>query len=89
MKIYDENGKMIEGNWKLCKEITASYDKKNPFEHDEIIRDTVQQLAKEYNVDYDDVVKTVELLSGIEMALDGEREVCLHVADPGLQGSGG
>ena len=89
MKIYDENGKMIEGNWKLCKEITASYDKKNPYEHHEIIKETVQQLAKEYNVDYDDVVKTVELLSGIEMALDGEREVCLHVADPGLQGSGG
>ena len=89
MKIYDENGKMIEGNWKLCKEITASYDRKNPYEHNEIIKETVQQLAKEYNVDYDDVVKTVELLSGIEMALDGEREVCLHVADPGLQGSGG
>ena len=89
MKLYDENGKMIEGNWKLCKEITASYDKKNPYEHNEIIKETVQQLAKEYNVDYDDVVKTVELLSGIEMALDGEREVCLHVADPGLQGSGG
>ena len=89
MKIYDENGKMIEGNWKLCKEITASYDRNNPYEHNEIIKETVQQLAKEYNVDYDDVVKTVELLSGIEMALDGEREVCLHVADPGLQGSGG
>ena len=89
MKLYDENGKMIEGNWKLCKEITASYDKKNPYEHNEIIKETVQQLAKEYNVDYDDVVKTVELLSGIEMSLDGEREVCLHVADPGLQGSGG
>jgi len=67
MKIYDENGKMIEGNWKLCKEIVLEYDKKNPFEHDEIIRDTAQQLAKEYNVDYDDVVKTVELLSGIQL----------------------
>ena len=65
-KIYDENGKMIDGNWKLCKEIVLEYDKKNPFEHDEIIRDTAQQLAKEYNVDYDDVVKTVELLSGIQ-----------------------
>ena len=66
MKIYNENGKMIDGNWKLCKEIVLEYDKKNPFEHDEIIRDTAQQLAKEYNVDYDDVVKTVELLSGIQ-----------------------
>ena len=67
MKLYDENGKLIEGNWKLCKEITVNYDKKNPFKHDEIIKDTAQQLAKEYNVDYDDVVKTVKLLSGLEL----------------------
>ena len=67
MKIYNENGKMIDGNWKLCKEIVLEYDKKHSYEHDEIIRDTVQQLAKEYNVDYDDVVKTVELLSGIQL----------------------
>ena len=26
MKLYDANGKMIEGNWKLCKEITVNYD---------------------------------------------------------------
>ena len=58
---------MIEGNWKLCKKILLKYDEKNPFEHDEIIKDTVQNLAKEYNVDYDDVVKTVELLSGIQL----------------------
>ena len=58
MKLYDENGKMIEGNWKLCKNISLEYDKINPFEHDEIIK---------YNVDYDDVVKNVELLSGIQL----------------------
>ena len=58
---------MIEGNWKLYKEIVLEYDKINPFEHDEIIKDTVQQLVKKYNVDYDDVVKNVELLSGIQL----------------------
>jgi len=67
MKLYDENGKLIEGNWKLCKEITVNYDKKKSIEHDEIIKDTAQQLAKEYNVDYDDVVKTVKLLSGLKL----------------------
>ena len=67
MKLYDENEKMIEGNWKLCKEIVLEYDKINPFEHDEIVKDTVQHLVKKYNVDYDDVVKTVELLSGIHV----------------------
>jgi len=67
MKLYDENGKMIEGNWKLCRDISLEYDKINPFEHDEIIKDTVQQLVKKYNVDYDDVVKNVELLSGIQL----------------------
>ena len=67
MRLYDENGKMINGNWKLCKEIVLEYDKINPFEHDEIIKDTVQQLVKKYNVDYDDVVKTVNLLSGIQL----------------------
>ena len=40
---------------------------KNPFEHDEIIKDTAQQLAKEHNVAYDDVVKTVKLLSGLAL----------------------
>ena len=44
MKLYDESGKMIEGNWKLCKEIVLEYDKINPFEHDEIVKDTVQHL---------------------------------------------
>jgi len=67
MKLYNENGKMIEGNWKLCKEIVLEYDKINPFEHDEIVKDTVQQLVKKYNVDYDDVVKNVELLSGMQL----------------------
>ena len=67
MKLYNENGKMIEGNWKLCKEIVLEYDKINPFEHDEIIKDTAQQLAKEHNVDYGDVVKTVKLLSGVQL----------------------
>ena len=67
MKLYDESGKMIEGNWKLCKEIVLEYDKINPFEHDEIKVDTVQHLVKKYNVDYNDVVKNVELLSGIQL----------------------
>tara|TARA_Y100000310_G_scaffold142586_1_gene142101 strand:+ start:52 stop:258 length:207 start_codon:yes stop_codon:yes gene_type:complete len=66
-KLYDENGKMIDGNWKLCKKIVVTYDEKNPFEHNEIIKDTAQQLAKEHNVDYGDVVKTVKLLSGVEL----------------------
>ena len=67
MKLYDANGKMFEGNWKLCKEIVLEYDKINPFEHNEIIKDTVQRLVKKYNVDYDDVVKNVELLSGLQL----------------------
>ena len=67
MKLYYEDGKMIEGNWKLCKEIAVNYDKKNPFEHDVIIKDTAQQLATEYNVDYEDVVKTVKMLSGLQL----------------------
>ena len=67
MKLYDESGKMIEGNWKLCKEIVLEYDKINPFEHDEIKVDTVQHLVKKHNVDYNDVVKNVELLSGIQL----------------------
>ena len=67
IKLYDEKGKMIEGNWKLCKEIVLEYDKINPFQHDEIIKDTVEHLVKKYNVDYDDVVRNVELLSGIQL----------------------
>ena len=66
-KLYDENGKMIDGNWQLCKKIVVTYDEKNPFEHDEIIKDTAQQLAKEHNVYYGDVVKTVKLLSGVQL----------------------
>jgi len=66
-KLYDENGKMIDGNWQLCKKIVVTYDEKNPFEHNEIIKDTAQQLAKEHNVDYGDVVKTVKLLSGVQL----------------------
>ena len=67
MKLYDENGKMFEGRFKLCKEIVLDYDRINPFEHDEIIKDTVEHLVKKYNVDYDDVVRNVELLSGIQL----------------------
>ena len=67
IKLYDEKGKMIEGNWKLCKEIVLEYDKINSFEHDEIIKDTVEQLLKKYNVDYNDVVKNIELLSGLQL----------------------
>ena len=67
MKLYDENGKMIDGNWQLRKKIVVAYDEKNPFEHDEIIMDTVRQIAREHNVDYDDVSKTVKLLSGVQL----------------------
>ena len=66
-KLYDENGKMIEGNWKLCKAIVLEYYIINSFEHDEIIKDTVEQLVKKYNVDYNDVVKNVELMSGLHL----------------------
>ncbi len=67
IKLYDEKGKMIEGNWKLCKEIVLEYDKINPFEHDDIKVDTVQHLVKKHNVDYNDVVKNIELLSGLQL----------------------
>ena len=40
---------------------------KNPFQHDKIVKDTAHQISKEYNVNYDDVVKTVKLLSGVEL----------------------
>ena len=66
-KLYDENGKMIVGNWKLCKKIVLEYYIINSFEHDEIIKDTVEQLVKKYNVDYNDVVKNVELMSGLHL----------------------
>ena len=59
--------KAIEGNWKLCKEIVFEYDKINPFEHNEIVEDTARQLSKKYNVDYNDVVKNIELLSGLPL----------------------
>ena len=69
MKLYDSpsapNPRRV--NWKLCKEIVLEYDKINPFQHDEIIKDTVEHLVKKYNVDYDDVVRNVELLSGIQL----------------------
>ena len=67
MKLYDENGKLIAGKWNLCKEIVVAYDEKNPFQHDKIVKDTAHQISKEYNVNYDDVVKTVKLLSGVEL----------------------
>ena len=59
--------KAIEGNWKLCKEIVFEYDKINPFELNEIVEDTARQLSKKYNVDYNDVVKNIELLSGLPL----------------------
>ena len=65
MNLYDKDGKMIEGNWKLCKDISVEYDREHPFQHYKIKKDTVQRLAKKYDVSYDDVVKNVELLSGI------------------------
>ena len=67
MKIYDENGKLIEGNWELCKAIVTDYDKENPFEHTKIVEDTAVEVAKKYDVSYNDVVKTVELLSGVSL----------------------
>jgi hypothetical protein len=67
MKIYDENGKLIEGNWELCKSILTDYDKENPFEHTKIVEDTAVEVAKKYDVSYNDVVKTVELLSGVSL----------------------
>ena len=67
MKLYDENGKMFEGRFVLCKEIVLEYDRINPFDHDEIIKDTVEHLVKKYNVDYNDIVRNVELLSGIPL----------------------
>jgi HD superfamily phosphohydrolase YqeK len=67
MKIYDENGKLIEGNWELCKAIVTDYDKENPFKHTKIVEDTAVEVAKKYDVSYNDVVKTVELLSGVSL----------------------
>ena len=67
MKIYDENGKLIEGNSELCKAIVTDYDKENPFEHTKIVEDTAVEVAKKYDVSYNDVVKTVELLSGVSL----------------------
>ena len=67
MKLYDVNGKMIEGNWELCKAIVTDYDKENPFEHTKIVEDTAAEVAKKYDVSYNDVVKTVELLSGVSL----------------------
>ena len=67
MKLYDEDGKMIEGNWKLCKDIVFEYDEENPGQHYKIRKDTVNRLAKKYDISYDDVVKNVELLSGITL----------------------
>jgi hypothetical protein len=67
MKLYDVNGKMIEGNWELCKSIVTDYDKENPFEHTTIMEDTVEKLIRKYDVTYSDVVKTVELLSGVSL----------------------
>ena len=67
IEMYNENGKLIEGNWKLCKSIVTDYDKENPFEHTTIVEDTVEKLVRKYNVSYNDVVKTVELLSGVSL----------------------
>jgi hypothetical protein len=65
MNLYDDDGKMIDGNWDLCKDIVVEYDREHPFQHYKIKEDTVKRLAKKYNVSYSDVVKNVELLSGI------------------------
>ena len=67
MKLYDVNGKMIEGNCELCKAFVTDYDKENPFEHTKIVEDTAVEVAKKYDVSYNDVVKTVELLSGVSL----------------------
>jgi hypothetical protein len=67
IKLYNENGKLIEGNWKLCKSIVTDYDKENPFEHTTIVEDTAEKLVRKYNVSYNDVVKTVENLSGVSL----------------------
>jgi hypothetical protein len=67
MKIYNENGKLIDGYWLTCKAIVLEYDKVNPFEHETICENTVKHLATKYDVAYDDVVTTVELLSGLEL----------------------
>ena len=67
IEMYNENGKLIEGNWKLCKSIVTDYDKENPFEHAAIVEDTVEKLVKKYNVSHNDVVKTVEFFSGISL----------------------
>ena len=65
MNLFDADGETIEGNWQRCKDIVVEYDKEHPFQHSKIKKDTVQRLAEKYNVSYDDVVKNVELLSGI------------------------
>lgn len=67
MKLYDDDGKMIAGNWKLCKDIVFEYDEAHPGQHYKIKKNTVKRLAKKYNITYDDVVKNVEMLSGITL----------------------
>jgi HD superfamily phosphohydrolase YqeK len=62
IKLYNENGKLIEGN-----SIVTDYDKENPFEHTTIVEDTAEKLVRKYNVSHNDVVKTVELLSGVSL----------------------
>ena len=65
MNLFDADGEMIDGKWQRCKDIVVEYDREHPFQHYKIKKDTVKRLAKKYNVTYDDVVKNVELLSGI------------------------
>ncbi|MAG26841.1 hypothetical protein CMI47_14970 [Candidatus Pacearchaeota archaeon] len=67
LKIYNENEQLIDGNWKLCKAIVMDYDKENPFEHTTIRKNTVEKLVKKYKVSYEDIVKSVKLLSGVSL----------------------
>ena len=67
MNIYDENGKMIDDNWPICKAIVREYDKINPDEHYTICENTLKLLAAKYDVTYDDVRTTVELMSGLQL----------------------
>ena len=67
MNIYDENGKMIDDNWPICKAIVREYDKINPDEHYTICENTVKHLAAKYDVPDDDVRTTVELMSGLQL----------------------
>ena len=65
--LYDEDGKMIKGNWKLCKDIVLEYDATHPYEHYKVKKATVKRLAKKYDISVEDVVRNVKILSGIAL----------------------